>query len=91
MDKDKLIHKYNITIYEIVKNKLDESGKNIDDFDYKTDLHKIFEYFSCIKLTQEYNKPFYEYDDIPVEYKELNCMSKNDTGIDACNLVDMIV
>jgi len=91
MDKDKLIQKYNITIYEIVKNKLDESGKNIDDFDYKTDLHKIFEYFSCIKLTQEYNKPFYEYDDIPIEYKELNCMSKNDTGIDACNLVDMIV
>jgi hypothetical protein len=91
MDKDKLIQKYNITIFEIVKNKLDKSGKNIDDFDYKTDLHKIFEYFSCIKLTQEYNKPFYEYDNIKSDYKELNCMSKNDTGIDACDEKDTIV
>jgi superfamily II DNA or RNA helicase len=90
-EQEQLIQKYNIKIYEIVKNKLDNSGKNIDDFDYKTDLHKIFEYFSCIKLTQEYNTPFHEYEDIKSDYKELNCMSKNDTGIDACNLIDMIV
>ena len=29
MDKDKLIQKYNITIYEIVKNKLDEFNSNL--------------------------------------------------------------
>ncbi len=91
MNTDQIIKKYNIAIYEIVKNKLDKSGKNIDDFDYKTDLHKPFEWFSCIKLTKEYNSPFHEYESIPVEYKELNCMSKNDTGIDACNLIDTIV
>ena len=91
MDKNKLIQKYNIAIFEIVKNKIDNSDKNIDDFDYKSDLYKIFEYFSCIKLTHEYDKPFYEYNDIPIEYKELNCMSKNDTGIDACDLIDTIV
>jgi superfamily II DNA or RNA helicase len=85
-----LINLYKIYIYERVQDLLN-SGKQIDDFDYKSDLHKIFEYFSCIKLTQEYQTPFYEYTDIPIEYKELNCMSKNDTGIDACNLIDTIV
>ena len=90
MNKDKLIQLYNIYIYEKVQDLL-TSDKTYDDFDYKSDLHKIFEYFSCIKLTVEYDKPFYEYNDIPIEYKELNCMSKNDTGIDACNLIDTIV
>jgi hypothetical protein len=90
MDDAILIHKYNIYIYERVQDLLN-SGKTFDDFDYTSDLHKIFEYFSCIKLTQEYRTPFYEYNDIPIEYKELNYMSKNDTGIDACNLIDTIV
>jgi hypothetical protein len=85
-----LIHLYKIYIYERVQDLL-KSGKQLDDFDYKSDLHKIFEYFSCIKLTQEYQTPFYEYNDIPPEFKELNYMSKNDTGIDACNLIDTIV
>jgi superfamily II DNA or RNA helicase len=54
-------------------------------------LAKIFEYYSCIKLTEESNNPFYEYSDIDPEFKEINNMSKNDTGIDACNLIDTIV
>ena len=90
MNSDSLIELYNIYIYNIVKELID-SGKKIDDFDFKSDLNKIFEYFSCIKLTQEYKTPFYEYNDIPIKYKELNCMSINDTGIDACNLKDTIV
>jgi len=90
MDKDLLIQRYNIYIYERVTDLLN-SGKNIDDFDYKSDLHKIFEYFSCIKLTQEYNTPFYEYNDIDPTFKEEKQMSRNDTGIDACNLIDTIV
>jgi hypothetical protein len=64
---------------------------NFDNFD----LAKIFEYYSCIKLSQEYNQIFYEYSDIISEFKELHNMSKNDTYIDACidacNLVDTIV
>ncbi len=89
-EQEQLIQKYNIYIYERVQDLLN-SGKNIDDFDYKTDLHKIFEYFSCIKLTQEYNTPFYEYADIDPTFKEEKQMSRNDTGIDACNLIDTIV
>ena len=85
-----LLQKYNIYIYKRIKTLL-ESGKNIDDFDYKSDLHKIFEYYSCIKLTQEYNTPFYEYDDIDPNFKELNKMSKADTGIDCSDLIDTIV
>jgi superfamily II DNA/RNA helicase len=90
MNKEQLIQLYNIYIFERVQSLLN-SGKIYEDFDYKSDLHKIFEYFSCIKLTQEYQTPFYEYNDINPEYKELNCMSKNDTGIDACNMIDTIV
>jgi len=90
METELLIQRYNIYIYERVKDLLN-SGKNIDDFDYKFDLHKIFEYFSCIKLTQEYKVPFYEYNDISPTFKEDKQMNRNDTGIDACNLIDTIV
>ena len=65
MNKEQLIQLYNIYIFERVQSLLN-SGKTYDDFDYKSDLHKIFEYFSCIKLTLEYDKPFYEYNDIPI-------------------------
>lgn len=54
-------------------------------------LWKIFEWYSCIKLSEEYKTIFYNYDDIEPEFKEINKMSRNDTGIDACNLVDTIV
>jgi superfamily II DNA or RNA helicase len=90
MDKYQLIHRYNIYIHERVKD-LINSGKTFDDFDYKFDLHKIFEYFSCIKLTLDYNTPFYEYNDIDPTFKEEKYMNRNDTGIDACNLIDTIV
>ena len=63
------------------------SGKEIDNHT----LSKIFEYFSCIKLSNEYNQLFYHYDDIDPNFKEQNKMTRNDTGIDACNLTDTIV
>ena len=78
---------YNIHIYERFKD-LKQSGKNNYD---NNDLWKIFEYFSCIKLSEKYNQQFYEYDDIDPTFKEVNQMSQNDTGIDACNLIDTIV
>ena len=55
------------------------------------DLAKIFEYYSCIKLSEEFNQEFYEYSDIEPNFKEMHNLSKNDTGIDACNLLDTIV
>ena len=55
------------------------------------DLAKIFEYYSCIKLTEEFKQHFYEYSDIEPNYKELHHLSRNDTGIDACNMSDTIV
>jgi len=77
---------YNIYIYERYKS-LKESRKAIDNYD----LAKIFEYFTCIKLTEEYGKQFYEYDDILPEFKEENNMSRSDTGIDCCDIIDTIV
>lgn len=69
-------------------NDLKLSGKI--EYDNK-DLCKIFEYYTCILLTEEYGEQFLEYNDISPEYKELNKMSKNDTGIDVCNMIDTIV
>ena len=54
-------------------------------------LWKIFEWYSCVILTNEYNTPFYNYEDISIYFKEKHNMSKEDTGIDCCNLIDTIV
>jgi len=78
---------YLINIYERY---LDIKKSNKQDIS-NNDLWKIFEYFSCIKLTEEYNKQFYEYNDIEPNFKELNKMSRNDTGIDCCDLLNTIV
>ena len=80
---------YDIKIYEKFKD-LINSGKNIEEFD-NNDLCKIFEYYSAIMLSIEYGINYLVYDDIDPDFKELNKMSRNDTGIDLCNLIDTIV
>ena len=86
---EKVILLYNKHIYDRYKSLID-SGKK-DELLNNNDLSKIFEYYSCIKLMTEYKQKFYEYDDINPEFKELHQMSRTDTGIDACNLIDTIV
>jgi len=86
---EQIVLRYNKHIYDRYKSLID-SGKTIDQIN-NNDLAKIFEYYSCIKLMIEYKQKFYEYDDINPEFKELNKMSRTDTGIDACNLTDTIV
>lgn len=54
-------------------------------------LSKIFEWYSCIKLMQKYERLFLEYSDIDIDFKENNNMSKSDTGIDCCDMIDTIV
>ena len=83
-----IIDKYNNNIRSRYTDLL-KAKKSIDLDNY--DLAKIFEYYSCIKLSQEYNDVFKEYADIDPEFKELNGMTRNDTGIDCCNLKDTIV
>jgi superfamily II DNA or RNA helicase len=82
-----LNNKYIINIYERY---LDLKNSNKPELD-NNDLWKIFEYYSCLKLSEEYKKPFYEYDDIDPTFKELNKMSRNDTGIDLSDLDKTIV
>jgi superfamily II DNA or RNA helicase len=81
-----IYNKYIINIYERY---LDLKNSNKQVFD-NYDLSKIFEYYSCLKLTDEYKKQFYEYDDIDPTFKENNQMSRNDTGID-CSDLDMTI
>jgi hypothetical protein len=82
-----LYNKYIINIYERYLD-LKKSNKQVFD---NYDLSKIFEYYSCLKLTDEYKKQFYEYDDIDHTFKENNQMSRNDTGIDCSDLDTTIV
>ena len=77
---------YKINIYEKYK-ELKNNNIEIDNFK----LSKIFEWFTCIKLSEEHNNDFYEYNDITPKFKEINKLSPNDTGIDCCNLIDTIV
>jgi superfamily II DNA or RNA helicase len=86
---EKVILLYNKHIYDRYKSLVDSGKKN--ELVNNNDLSKIFEYYSCIKLMTEYKQKFYEYDDINPEFKELHQMSRTDTGIDACNLLDTIV
>jgi len=78
---------YAIYIYERYKD-LKKSEKIEYD---NNDLSKIFEWFSCIYLTDFYKTQFYHYDDIDPSFKEQHQLSRNDTGIDACDLKDSIV
>ena len=56
-------------ISQLEKRYLDIKKSNKQDIS-NNDLWKIFEYFSCIKLTEEYGKQFYEYNDIEPNFKE---------------------
>ncbi len=51
---------------------------------------QIFKWFTCIKLSEEYNTPFYEYNNIPLDYKKKYRINKY-SCIDACNLIDTVV
>ena len=70
---------------------LSKSGNPLDNLNNNKKLAKCFETYSCIQLIQKYNKLFYQYDDINPSFKEDNQMSKNDTGIDICDMKDTIV
>ena len=65
-------------------------SKEINLWDNR-DLAKIFEYYSCIRLSEQLNRCFKEYNDICPEFKENNDLSRNDSGIDACDEIDSIV
>jgi DNA repair protein RadD len=78
---------YIINIFERYNDLLKSKKESFDN----NDLCKIFEYYSCIKLTEEYKKQFYEYNDIDPTFKEVNKMSRNDTGIDCSDLDNTIV
>ena len=78
---------YNIFIYERYKD-LKKSEKIEYD---NNDLSKIFEWFSCIFLTDIHKTQFYHYDDIHPSFKEQHQLSRIDTGVDLCNLIESIV
>ena len=90
MNNKTLMEHYNKYIINIFQRYTDLKKSKKESFD-NNDLWKIFEYYSCIKLSEEYKKPFYEYDDIDPTFKELNKMSRNDTGIDCSDLDNTIV
>ena len=60
---------YNNYLINIFERYSDLKKSNKSEYD-NFDLAKIFEYYSCIKLYEEYDKPFYEYNDINPTFKE---------------------
>ena len=50
-----ITNNYNINIYERYKDLKKSNKPELDNFD----LCKIFEYYTCNKLSEEYQKPFY--------------------------------
>src|SRR5437868_2956601 len=66
---------------------LKNSGNPLDHYN----LSKLFEYYTCIQLMHEHQRPFFEYNDTDPTFKEINQMSKQDTGIDCCDTIDTIV
>ena len=89
MDKLNLYSKY---IYQEFRDLLNSKlKKNYDTSKFSnTELWKIFEWFSCIKLNENRKDPFLLYNDIDPSFKEENNLTKTDSGIDACNLKDTI-
>ena len=85
-----IIEKYKNNIYNRYKDLLKAKESTSTELT-NNNLSKIFEYYSCIKLSEEYKQLFYEYNDIDPTFKENNNMTRNDTGIDCCNLIDTIV
>src|SRR5579862_4298288 len=81
------ISRYKTLIYERFFDL--KNGSIIEPDNYQ--LAKIFEYYCCIKLSEEVGQIFLEYNDISPDFKEQNHMSKNDTGIDLSNTIDTIV
>ena len=90
MNNKIVMEHYNKYIINIFERYTDLKKSKKESFD-NNDLWKIFEYYSCIKLSEEYKKPFYEYNNIDPTFKELNKMSRNDTGIDCSDLDNTIV
>ena len=82
-----IINQYKINIYE----KWSELKPVYSESKDNHLIAKLFEWYTCIKLSEEHKRIFYEYSDIDPDFREENKMSKTDTGIDCCNLIDTIV
>jgi superfamily II DNA or RNA helicase len=75
---------YTKVIYNLIKDYEDISKCNFYE------LAKPFEYYSAIVLSEEYNRTVYHYDTLDMIYKEDNNLSKKDTGIDLCDMENII-
>lgn len=62
------MERVNLYLINIFERYTDLKNSNKQEFD-NNDLCKIFEYYSCIQLSQEYQRPFYEYNDIQPDFK----------------------
>ena len=77
----------------ILKSRIFDRIKNVQDVSKCNffDLALPFEYWSAIKLYENYKELYYHYNDIDPLFKEEYNLSRRDTGIDLCNKNDAIV
>ena len=79
------INVYRTKIYDIY-NKLVTNKVPFDNYDFSY----IAELYSCILLTETHQRPFYVFNDVPVDYKREHHITKHDTGIDFLDMVEYI-
>jgi superfamily II DNA or RNA helicase len=70
------IRRYKKYIYELIKN------LDLNHATYKEHLHKVFEYYGCIQLSQQSGRQVLRWEDIPADLREQKNMQR-DMGIDA--------
>jgi len=58
---------------------------DIDTATYKEHLHKSFEWFACIQMSNQYNSIFLRWEDVHPQIREDKCMTR-DMGIDAWDM-----
>ena len=53
-------------------------------------LSVLFEYYSCLILSEKHNKKYHQYAEIPGDYKENAGLPDKDIGVDFCDMEDTI-
>ena len=73
------IKRYTKYIHEAI------TGIDIDTATYQKDLHKVFEWYGCINLSNTHNSINLRWEDVPPDLREQKNMAR-DMGIDAWDI-----
>lgn len=85
MSKNEWIKLYNARIYKRF-NHLQKHNIELDFYQ----LAYIFELYCCILLMNTYDNPILLYEDVPIDFKNEQEWSKQDTGVDFTDMISVL-